>query len=81
MKAPIVEEVATSSIPEEYWTEHGGYILYRKHLQQLVQGKELCDLHVNAFQSLLRKSFPHVGWLQCTLYQDTKPLQLSPEIT
>ena len=39
--------------------------------------KELCDLHVNAFQSLLKKSYPHVGGLQCTLYQDSKPLQVS----
>ena len=73
-----VEAIPTSPTgTEELWIQHGQYVLNRKHLNQVVQGKELCDLHVNAFQSLLKKSYPHVGGLQCTLYQDSNPLQVS----
>ena len=60
------------------WIQYGGNILNKKHLQQVVQGKELCDLHVNAFQSLLKCFFPHIGGLMCTLYQDKKLLHLIP---
>lgn len=69
---------SSSEIVEECWTQFGEYILNRKHLQQLIQGKQLCDLHINAFQSLLKKSFPHIGGLQCTLYQNKTPLLLTP---
>ena len=61
---------------EECWVEYGGYVLSRKHLQQVVQGKRLCDLHINAFQCLLKKSFPQIAGLQSTLFQDQNPLQL-----
>ena len=78
MKSTVIIDVeAIPSSPtgtEELWIQHGRYVLNRKHLNQVVQGKELCDLHVNAFKSLL---YPHVGGLQCTLYQDSKPLQVS----
>ena len=66
-----------SSTAEECWVQYGGIILNRKHLQQVVQGKELCDLHVNAFQSLLKRSFPQIDGLLCTLFQNKKPLQLT----
>lgn len=39
--------------------------------KQILNGCELCDLHVNAFQNLVKKSFPHVGGLQNTLLQST----------
>ena len=62
----------------ECWTQYGGHVLTRRHLQQIVQGKKLCDLHINAFQCLLKKLFPHINGLQCTLFQDRTPLKLSP---
>ena len=38
-----------SSTAEECWVQYGGFILNRKHLQQVVQGKELCDFLFRAF--------------------------------
>ena len=61
---------------EECWVEYGGYIFNRKYLQQVVQGKQLCDLHINAFQCLLKRSFPQIAGLQSMLFQDQNPLQL-----
>ena len=47
----------------------------RKDLQQIVSGKGLSDLHVNVFQNLLKRQFPHVGGLEGTLLQKRSPLQ------
>lgn len=51
----------------EYCTNIGGITLTRKHLHQIINGKELCNLHVNAFQNLLKLQFPCIGGLQNTL--------------
>ncbi len=69
------KEPASTNPTAESWTEYGGHILTKKHLQQIVQGKQLCDLHINAFQCLLKNVFPHVDGLQCTLFQDRTPLK------
>ena len=42
---------------KEYWTVCGGITLTRKDLQRIRSGKELSDLHVNAFQYILKSSF------------------------
>ena len=55
--------------------QYGSHVLNRKHLQQAVQGKQLCDLHINAFQCLLKSIFPHTYGLQNTLLQDQTPLK------
>ena len=54
---------------EEYWVKYGTATLSRKDMQQIVTGKELSDLHVNAFQNLLKMRFPNTGGLQSTLFQ------------
>lgn len=58
----------------EYCTNIGGITLTRKHLHQIINGKELCNLHVNAFQNLLKLQFPCIGGLQNTL-AETGPAQ------
>ena len=35
-----------------------------------MKGKELCDLHVNAFQNILKSQFPEIKGLQSTLLQN-----------
>ena len=35
-----------------------------------MKGKELCDLHVNAFQNILKFQFPEIKGLQSTLLQN-----------
>ena len=52
---------------DSQWVQHGEIALNRKH--QIVNGSELCDMHVNAFQNLIRVWFPNVGGLQNTLLQ------------
>ena len=59
----------------EYWIKYGGFLLTRKDLQLLLNGKELTDQHVNAFQSLLKRQFPHIRGLQNTHFQTKTPLQ------
>ena len=74
----IVGDSGTQSFPsesKEYWTKCGGIVLNNKALQQIVNGKELSDLHVNAYQNLLKQQFPHIGGLQNTLLQKRSPLQ------
>lgn len=53
----------------EQWIKHGDISLTRRHKQQILNGSELCDMHVNAFQNLVKRLFPHVGGLQNTLLQ------------
>ena len=51
------------AIPEEYWTQHGGYILYRKHLQQVTR-QGTCE----CISEPSEMSFPNVDGLLYTLY-------------
>ena len=62
------------SSPLQYWTNVYGITLTKKDLYQIVGGKELSDLHVNAFQNLVKSKFPHIGGLQSTLLQKRSPL-------
>ena len=74
----IADEATSNSSPSsnsEYWTNIGGITLTRKHRHQIINGKELCDLHVNAFQNLLKLQFPCLGGLQNTLLQKRSPLK------
>ena len=47
-----------------YWTKCGRVLLTEKCI---TNGKELSDLHINAFQSIARREFPQVGGLHNTL--------------
>ena len=51
------------------WVRLGDIILSRKHKQQILNGNELCDMHVNALQNVVKSIFSHVGGLQSTLLQ------------
>jgi len=49
---PITIDESASSEPvivSEFWTRCGTISLGKKQKQDLLSGKELCDLHVNAF--------------------------------
>ena len=76
------QDTCTSSTPtEEHWIDCGGVHLMRKHLQQILKGAELSDLHISAFQNLLKQKFPHLGGLQSPLYQEKTPLKLADQST
>lgn len=58
----------------DHWVTHGNINLKKKDRQDILSGKELSDLHVNAYQSLLKTSFPSIHGLQNTLLQHKSPL-------
>ena len=58
----------------ECWTRCGGIVLTKKDLQLITSGRELSDMHVNAYQNLMRKQFPHIGGFKNTLLELKSPL-------
>ena len=62
-KTDIVQDV------KDHWTKCGGISLTKRDLHKLTSGKELSDLHINAFQNLLKEQFNVFGGLQSTLLQ------------
>ena len=50
-------------------------------MQQIFKGAELSDLHISAFQNLLKQKFPHLGGLQSPLYQEKTSLKLDDRST
>ena len=74
---PITVDQNTSSAPgagSDVWTRCGTITLGKKQKQDLLSGKELCDLHVNAFQNILKSKFPEIKGLQNTLLQRRRPI-------
>ena len=61
-------------IVNEPWIKCGRIALSKKDKQQIVNGKELTDMHINAFQSLARESFLLIGGLHNTLLLDKTSL-------
>ena len=53
----------------DQWTQCGNITLSKKEKQDLLHGRELNDLHINAFQNLLKSQFTEVGGLHNTLLQ------------
>lgn len=53
----------------DLWTRCGNINLSKKEKQDLLCGKELNDLHINAFQNLLKSEFMEVGGLHNTLLE------------
>ena len=49
------------------WIKCGRILLTKKDKQQIVNEKELTDLHINAYQNIARVQFPNVGGLHNTL--------------
>ena len=59
----------SSTLTDSCWVQYGSHVLSKKQFQQVLQGKQLCDLHINAFQCLLKSIFPYTDGLQNTLFQ------------
>jgi len=73
--------VSTYVIPKDYWTNCGGILLTKKELYSLSNDKELSDLHINAFQNLLKRQFPSIGGLQNTLLQNKSSITNKKKVT
>jgi len=58
----------------DIWIRCGNVTLLKRQKQDLMAGKELCDLHVNAFQNILKSQFPEIKGLQSTLVQNKTPI-------
>lgn len=66
---PILVQDGQQVVVENMWTRCGSIMLRKKEKQDILSGKELCDLHINAFQNLMKVQFPMLGGLQSTLLQ------------
>lgn len=61
-------ESETQHVPiNDCWTKCGRIGLTKKDKQQILNGKELTDMHVNAFQNIARVQFSLTGGLHNTL--------------
>ena len=61
-----------STTIKDHWTKCGGICLSKRDLQKFTGDKELSDLHINAFQNLLKGQIDSIGRLQSTLLQQKK---------
>ena len=62
---PVIS-ITDETVPDncrnaDHWTKCGRVSLTKKDKQCILNGKELSDLHINAFQSIARREFPQVG--------------------
>ena len=64
----------TQKVEDQKWVRHGNITLTRRDYLIVTNGKELTDLHINAYQNLLKNTYPTIGGLQNTLFQSLKPL-------
>lgn len=65
---------------KENWVTHGCIVLTTKDKQEILRGKQLNDMHVNAFQNLLKKEFGVcIGGFMNTLLQNRVPLELEED--
>lgn len=52
----------------------------KKDRQDVVNGKELTDLHINAYQQLIKNRLPNIHGLQDTVLQEVRPLKHSKSL-
>ena len=50
-------------------------LVTRRHLPEIVNGKELSDLHIHAFQNIVKVQFPHIAGLLNSVFQESIPFQ------
>lgn len=69
---PVNQTGMPSCKPDrDAWVKHGGILLTKKEKHEILNKKELSDMHINAFQNLMKRSYPHISGLQNTLLQNT----------
>ena len=62
----------------QVWSKCGGITLFQKDKRGILKGNKLNDLIIDFTQQLLRKQFPNINGMQCTLYQ-SKRLSQQPK--
>ena len=62
----------------DIWVICNGYRLYNKNKQQILNGKELTDIHINGACALLREQNPEIGGMESTLYQQYDRALMQP---
>ena len=73
-------ESITTKIRSDMWVTCNGYRLYNKNKQQLLNGRELTDMHIDGALALLKQQYPEIGGLQSTLYQQSDKPLLQPKL-
>ena len=76
-----IDEGNYDPVTNDQWVRYGAVTLKKKERQEIMSGKALTDLHVNAYQQLLKNKFPNVGGLQSTLLQLSHPLAMQLDLT
>lgn len=71
VQMPCNDNVTSSRPERDMWVRYGGILLSKKEKQEILNNKELSDMHINAFQNLMKRSYPHISGLQNTLLQNT----------
>ena len=70
----ITDDISEPQVIEA--TRIWSFTLTRRLKQQICNGMQLNDLHIEAYQSLVRSKFPLLGGLQSTVCQNSHPLNL-----
>ena len=70
---PDIQEI-TDNVSEPHATKTGSVTLTRKLRRLICNGKQLNDLHIDAYQNLIRSKFPLLGGLQNTVCQHSHSL-------
>ena len=63
------DAITNSETVLDQWTQCGNIILSKKQKQDLLRGRELNDIHINAFQNLLKSQFTEVSGLHNIVLQ------------
>ena len=65
-KGTAIETTTNQGKPDILWVSCNGYCLYTKNKQQLHNGRQLTDKHINGAQALLKMQYPKIDGLQST---------------
>ena len=60
----------TAALGSKLWVTHGNVHLSKKDHSEIINGKQLSDLHINAYQSLLKIRYSSIFGFQDTLLQN-----------
>ena len=69
---------STHNEDDQEWMTYGNVTLKRRDHSNIINGKELTDLHINAYQNLLKTTYSSICGLQDTLLQNMHPLEQDP---
>jgi len=61
IKGATTETTTSKAKSDVVWVSCNGYRLFNRNKQQINNGKELTDMHINGAQALLKVQYPEMG--------------------